>query len=260
MTDLVLRRTLADGVAVLALNRPERRNALSTELMTAFVARLEEVKRDESVRVVVVTGEGDKAFCAGGDLSPGGNMGGMLSMHDARGAFVAMFQAMAGLGKPILARVKGHCLGGGLGLMLACDLAVASESATFGTPEIRVGLFPMMIMTLIFRNIGRKRGMEMILTGERLGAAEAASIGLINRAVPDESLDDAVLELAERIAAFSPAVLKLGRDAFYAQEDLPYAQALEYLRSQLTINTLAEDAAEGIAAFLAKREPSWKGR
>jgi enoyl-CoA hydratase len=260
MEELILRRTLCDGVVELALNRPERRNALNSDLIRAFLGRLEEVRDDPAVRVIVVTGSGDQAFCAGGDLSPGGNMGGLLSMHDQRGLFVAMFHAMIDCGKPLLARVQGHCLGGGLGLMLACDLALAGESATFGTPEIRVGLFPMMIMTLIFRNVGRKRGMEMILTGERLPAAEAARIGLVNRTVPDDQLDAEVLALATRVAEFSPAVLKLGRDAFYAQEDMPYGQALDYLRSQLTINTLAEDAAEGIAAFLGKRPPQWKGR
>jgi enoyl-CoA hydratase len=261
MADLVLRSSFDAGIALLTLNRPERRNALNPALLRALVTELDAVRVDAEVRVVVLTGAGEQAFCAGGDLSPSGMLAaGMLGMHEDRHAFVEVFRAMRGLGKPIVARVQGHCLGGGLGLMLACDLAVAAQSATFGTPEIKVGLFPMMIMAHIFRNVGRKRGMEMILTGERMGAEEAAGMGLVNRVVPDDQLDQAVRELAGRVAGYSPAVLKLGRDAFYAQEDLSFDDAMTYLHTQLTINTLAEDAAEGIAAFIGKREPRWKGR
>ena len=144
--------------------------------------------------------------------------------------------------------------------MLACDMAVASEDATFGTPEIKVGLFPMMIMTLIFKNIGRKRAMEMILTGERMDAAEAYRVGLVNRVVPAQELDAALAELAQRVASFSPAVLKLGRDAVYRTMDMQVDDALDYLRSQLTLNTMLEDAAIGIRAFLTKSKPEWKGR
>jgi enoyl-CoA hydratase/carnithine racemase len=181
-------------------------------------------------------------------------------MHGDRRGFLTLFRAMREVGKPIIARVQGHCLAGGLGLMVACDLAVAGERATFGTPEIKRGLFPMMIMALIFRNVGRKKGMELILTGERIDAHEAERIGLINRVVADDELDQAVLELASRIASYSPAILKLGRDAFYAQDDLPLEKALDYLHTQLTLNTMTEDAAEGVMAFFQKREPQWKGR
>ena len=144
--------------------------------------------------------------------------------------------------------------------MLGCDLVVASEDATFGTPEIKVGLFPMMIMALIFRNIGRKRAMEMILTGERMDAQEAHRIGLINRLVPAAELDEAVAKLAGRVGSFSPAVLKLGRDAVYRTMDMNITDSLDFLRSQLTLNTMLEDAMVGIRAFLTKTEPEWKGR
>ena len=144
--------------------------------------------------------------------------------------------------------------------MLACDLAVASDDATFGTPEIKVGLFPMMIMALIFRNVGRKRGMEMILTGERLDAKEAHRVGLINRVAESGQLDDAVAELAGRVGSFSPAVLKLGRDAVYRTMDMNMDDSLDFLRSQLTLNTMLEDAAVGVRAFLTKSKPEWKGR
>ncbi len=248
-----------DAVATLTLNRPQRRNALSLELLDAILEQLAVCKADPDIKVVVITGAG-KAFCAGGDL--GGQMptGGLLALHDSRQRFVDLFDALFTLGKPTIARVNGNCLGGGFGLMLACDLAVASTEATFGTPEIKVGLFPMMIMTLIFRNIGRKRAMEMMLTGERVSPEEALSLGMINRVAAPEELDAVVAKLADRVASYSPAVLKLGRDAIYTTMDMSLPEGLQYLRSQLTLNTMSEDASEGIGAFLARRPPAWKGR
>ena len=259
MTELVLRDTV-DGVATLTLNRPERRNALSPQLLDALLDALAEVKADSEVRVVVLTGAGEKAFCAGGDLGGQAMASGGAALHEGRKAFADLFQALFDLGKPTIARVQGTCLGGGLGLMLACDMAVVSEDATFGTPEIKVGLFPMMIMTLIFRNVGRKRAMEMILTGERMDAAEAYRVGLVNRVAPSGELDAAVSALAGRVGSFSPAVLKLGRDAVYRTMDMEFDDALDFLRSQLTLNTMLEDAAVGIRAFLTKSTPEWKGR
>jgi len=260
MSDDVLLSTLDDGIAQITLNRESRRNALNADVLRQLIEKIEIVRDDKSHRVIVLTGAGERAFCAGGDLNPAQASGGLLGMHSSRHLFVDLFQTMNRCGKPIIARVQGHCLAGGLGLMLACDLAIAAERATFGTPEIKRGLFPMMIMALIFRNVGRKRGMELILTGDRISAHEAATLGLVNRAVPDEDLDAAVLELAGRIGSYSPAVLRLGRDAFYNQQDMPFKQALEYLQGQLTLNTLTEDAAEGVMSFFEKRDPVWKGR
>lgn len=257
--DLVL-YDVAEGIATLTLNRPDKRNALSPELLDALIAALERAKADADARVIVITGAGDKAFCAGGDLGSQQPASGLLAMHNGRGRFVDLFDVMFALGKPTIARVQSHALGGGLGLMLGCDLAVASSDATFGTPEIKVGLFPMMIMTLIFRNIGRKKAMEMMLTGERIGAEEAERIGLINHVVPPDQLDARVKQLAERIASFSPAVLQLGRDAVYRTMDMPIGDAFDHLRSQLTLNTMLEDAGIGIMAFLTRQEPRWKGR
>ncbi len=259
MSELVL-TTVVDGVATLTLNRPERRNALSPELLDALIAALQSTKADADVRVVVLTGAGDKSFCAGGDLGGQAVAGGVAGMHEGRKRFADLFHTLFELGKPTIARVQGTCLGGGLGLMLACDMAVVSEDATFGTPEIKVGLFPMMIMTLIFRNVGRKRAMEMILTGERMDAAEAHRVGLVNRVAPTAELDAAVATLADRVGSFSPAVLKLGRDAVYRTMDMQLDDALDFLRSQLTLNTMLEDAAVGIRAFLTKSKPEWKGR
>lgn len=251
---------VSDGIATLTLNRPERRNALSPALIEALIETLAALRGDAEARVVVLTGAGDKAFCAGADLGSQRLVGGLLAMHEQRDRFVDVLEALMRVGKPTIARVQGACLGGGLGLLLACDMAVASETATFGTPEIRVGLFPMMIMSLIFRNMGRKRAMEMILTGEIMPAASAHAAGMVNQVVAPDALDGAVAELAGRVASFSPAVLKLGRDAAYRTMDMSLPDALQHLRSQLTLNTLLEDAAEGVSAFLGKREARWKGR
>jgi enoyl-CoA hydratase/carnithine racemase len=155
--------------------------------------------------------------------------------------------------------VRGHCLAGGFGLALGCDLVVASDDSWFGTPEVKRGLFPMIIMATIFRNVGRKKGMELILTGERISAREAERIGLINHAVPPGELDAKVAELAGKIASLSPAVLRLGREAFYGMADLEFERALDHLQTMLTLNLATDDALEGVRAFLEKREPVWKG-
>lgn len=251
-----------DGIATLTIDREKSRNALSPDVMAGLYDGIAKAKEDDEARIVVITGVGRKAFCAGGDLSGstlGAKQAGAMERRNKQGAIAGLFSEMAKLGKPIIGRVNGHALGGGIGLALACDMIVASEKATFGTPEIKVGLFPMMVMALLFRNVGRKRGMEMIFTGERLSAEEAMKLGMVNRVVPYEKLDEAVAELAGRIKNFSPAVLKLGRDAFYAMSDMELDKALEYLRNMLTINTLTEDAKEGVMAFIEKRDPNWKG-
>jgi enoyl-CoA hydratase len=263
----------AGGVARITINRPDARNALSQEVMEGLLAAFDRAAADPAVRVVVLTGAGDKAFCAGGDLGgrgfqtagrgapgPPSHARGFAERHHDRRTFADLFRRMNGLGKPIVARVRGHCLAGGFGLALGCDLVVASDDATFGTPEVKRGLFPMMIMATIFRNVGRKKGMELLLTGDRISAAEAERLGLINYAVPADQLDAKVDELAAKVAGMSPAVVRLGRDAFYAMSDMGFDQALEYLQTMLTVNLGTEDAIEGVTAFLQKRDPVWKGR
>ncbi|MGM0575205.1 MAG: enoyl-CoA hydratase/isomerase family protein [Myxococcota bacterium] len=260
MSDDVVLKSREGGIVTLTMNRPARRNALSPDLIEALVEALERLRDDEEARVIVLTGAGDRAFCAGGDLGSQAGGGGFLALHEARGRFVDLVRGLIDVGKPTIARVNGACLGGGLGLMLACDLAVADRDASFGTPEIRVGLFPMMIMALIFRNVGRKKAMELLLTGERIGAEEAERIGLVNRVAEDGDLDGAVECLAERVASFSPAVLKLGRQAVYDTMDMPLDPALKHLHGQLTLNTMLEDAGVGVRAFLTKSKPEWKGK
>ncbi|NUN12464.1 MAG: enoyl-CoA hydratase/isomerase family protein [Myxococcales bacterium] len=247
-----------NGVLTLTINRPDRRNALSDEVVGALKAAVESARVDPTVRVIVITGSGDRAFCAGGDLSPGS--GGLLQRHDQRGGFVELLQALWRVGKPTVARVNGHALGGGFGLVLACDLAVATDSAVLGTPEIDVGLFPMMIMALIHRSLPPKRTLEMMLMGRRIGAAQAYDWGLVNAVVPASELDTQVAEITTRLCSVSPAILRLGLESYHTMADMHQDEALRFLQSQLTINTLCDDAAEGVGAFLAKRPPEWKGR
>ncbi len=261
MSDVVL-YSLKAPIARITINRPEARNALSPEVNARLLELLRRAKEDGEARVVVLSGAGGRAFSAGADL--GGGMfqqdQSFLEKHDARGAFVEIFRTMHTLGKPILAAVQGYCLAGGFGLALACDILIASDDAVFGTPEIKRGLFPMIILATIMRNVPRKKTLEMILTGERIDAAEAYRIGIANQVVPREKFDVAVDEMARRLASLSPAILKLGKDAFYRCQDMGFDDALEFLKSQLTLNVLTEDVAEGIAAFLEKRDPVWKGR
>jgi enoyl-CoA hydratase/carnithine racemase len=252
---------VAAGVARITINRPEARNALSPAVMEGLLAAFGRAAADPAVRAVVLTGAGEQAFCAGGDLGgPGFAQKSAVERHHERRAFADLFRAMNRLGKPLIARVRGHCLAGGFGLALGCDLVVASEDATFGTPEVKRGLMPMMIMATIFRNVGRKKGMELLLTGDRLSAAEAERLGIVNHAVPADQLDAKVDELLAKVLAMSPAVLRLGRDAFYAMQDMEFERALDYLQAMLTVNLASEDAAEGVRAFLEKRDPVWKGR
>jgi enoyl-CoA hydratase/carnithine racemase len=249
-----------DAVATIALNRPERRNALSIDVMRELARRLDEAVRDASVRVVVLTGTGEKAFSAGADLGSAIQGAGPYAMHEGRGLFADLLRQLVALEKPVIARVNGAALGGGFGLALACDLAIAADTATFGTPEIDLGLFPMMIMPLIFRHANhRKLALEMMLTGEKFSAEVAAKQGFVNRVVPAAELDPAVKALAAKIAAKSPVVLRLGRQAFRRMQEMPFDASLDYLKCMLTVDTLTDDAAEGVTAFMEKRAPRWKG-
>ncbi|HLN43297.1 MAG TPA: enoyl-CoA hydratase-related protein, partial [Acidimicrobiales bacterium] len=216
------------------------------------------------VKVVVLAGAGDEAFCAGADL---GKMtgadepdSGMLAVHEERGVLAEVFDALWRLGKPTVARVQGFALAGGFGLALACDLVVASERARFGAPEIDVGLWPYMITVPLMRSMPPKQALELMLTGRRVDAAEGQRLGFVTRVVPADELDAAVSDLARTLAAKSPAAMKLGRDAFYAVWDMAAPQALAHLHAMLSLTAQTEDAAEGIAAFLEKRPPQWQGR
>jgi enoyl-CoA hydratase/carnithine racemase len=247
-------------VATITLNRPEQRNPLSAGMLRDVVAALRWCQSDDDVRVVVITGAGDRAFSAGADLSSFEAGVPEEERHKERRVFVELFLLMQALGKPIVGRINGHALAGGLGLAGSCDLLVAVDTATFATPEINVGVWPMMIQAVLARNLPRKILLEMILLGERWSATELQQYGLVNRVVPAERLDAETSDLAERLAAKSTAIMRLGRDSFYRQQDMDFEGALEYLHSLVTLVTLTEDSAEGRRAFFEKRPPQYRGR
>lgn len=253
---------LAGGeMARITINRPERRNAMSWAVIRGLRAALARAKARPEVRVVVLGGAGDKAFCAGADLGAmAGGDEGFLSQHQARGELAGLFGELWGLGKPTIARVQGWAMAGGLGLALACDLVIASERARFGAPEIDVGLWPYMITVPLVRSMAPKKALELMLTGRVVDADEADRLGFVTRVVAHEQLDAAVGELAGTLAGKSPAAMSLGRSAFYAVWDMAAEDALAHLHAMLTITAHSDDAAEGIAAFMEKRPPRWSGR
>jgi len=251
---------VADGVATVTLDDPEKRNMLSGQMLTELVAAMEEARDSEAVRAVVLTGAGEKVFCAGADLGGFAAEVPLVQKHFASDLFLEFFRMMPRLGKPSLCAVNGHCLAGGMGLALSCDLVIAREGATFGTPEINVGAFPYMIMAIIYRNVPRKKVNEMMLLGERLSAEEAVTYGLANKVVAAGEFDAAVAEWAAKLASKSPVLMRLGHDAMYRQQDMAVDDALEFLRSQLSLTFTTEDIVEGVTAFFEKRDPNWKGR
>ncbi|MFO0723221.1 MAG: enoyl-CoA hydratase-related protein [Myxococcota bacterium] len=244
----------------ITLNRPDKRNALSPEVLSELDQAFQRADKDSEACVVVLTGAGDKAFCAGADLGGFAEASGLLEKYEAQGLFPRLFRTMEDLSKPTLAAVNGTCVAGGFGLMMACDLAIAKESAKLGTPEIARGLFPYMISHFILRNVPRRRAMEIMLLGELFSAKDAETWGVLNRVVSDADFNTTVEAWTEKIASYSPAVLRLGRKALIRQAGMPLGGALEYLQGLLTVNTMTEDAMEGIAAFFEKRPPVWKGK
>jgi enoyl-CoA hydratase len=249
------------GVATIALDRPETRNALSDQVLDELLAAFAAARADAAVRCVVLTSTHETVFSSGGDLAGFAADVPLVEKHFATaGRFPALFRAIGELGKPTLCAANGHVLAGALGLALACDLIVARAGVRFGTPEINVGVFPFMIMALIYRNVGRKKTNELLLLGDQISAEEAERIGIVNRVVPAAEFDAAVEDWARRLAAKSPLLMRLGKDAMYRQQDLAFADALDYLQSQLTLAFSTEDVQEGIKAFFEKRDPVWTGR
>jgi enoyl-CoA hydratase/carnithine racemase len=248
-----------DGPAArITLNRPEKRNALSLELMLELIAALRRVSASETVRAIVIDANGP-AFSAGHDLS---------EMVDRDVAFhqrlfdvcTELMETIHGLSQPVIAKVEGIATAAGCQLVAACDLAVAADDARFATPGVKIGLFCSTPMVALSRAIGRKRALEMLLTGRPIDAATAVDWGLINRAVPVAELEDAVGELVAAIAASSPLTVGIGKDAFYAQVELDEHRAYDLTKAVMVMNAQAEDAQEGMCAFLAKRPPEWRGR
>lgn len=249
------------GVATLVIEREERRNALDRSTLDELERAFSETGKDPAVRAIVLRGAGEQAFCAGADLAE-------MLRHESIDAHRRHFDgvarvitAMHAAGPPVIARVQGFALAGGCGLAVAADFTIAAESAVFGLPEIGIGLLPMVVSAPILRATGsRKVVLDLVLTGRRVGASEALSLGLATRVVADADLDATVASLARQIASLSPSVVRLGKEAIYTMGDMDYATSLRYLREMIVLTALTDDAKEGIQAFFEKRPPQWKGR
>jgi len=251
-------RVEADGpVLRLTIDREQRRNALNDAMLRGMIAA---VREPGDARVILVTGAGDKVFCAGADLSLMSEEATGLERHEARGGLRELMIAMRRCPLPVVARVQGLCLAGGVGLALGCDLVVASEAAEFGLPEVNLGLWPFMVSVLLARHCSPKLALDLMMSGRRLPAREAAAAGLVSRLVPAENLDSVVETLAGELAAKPPVAVRLGKAAFAAVEETSYEAALEAMQGQLSLITQTGDAAEGVAAFFQKRPPQWSGR
>jgi enoyl-CoA hydratase/carnithine racemase len=253
-------RVTRDGAAAtITLNNPARRNAIGPRMTSEILWALEDARADAEVRAIVLTGEGE-AFCSGGDFAEMRALEGSASdgTLPQKGDFADLLLALCNSDKPVIAKVNGHALGGGLGIVAASTFAIASNEAKFGTPEIGVGIFPMIIMAVLSRHVPRRRLIQMMLLGETFRADEAARVGLINRAVARERLDEEVGAMSESIASKSASTIRLGLRAFAAQDDLDLEHALPLLRERLAECLATEDAHEGLAAFIEKRPPRWR--
>jgi enoyl-CoA hydratase/carnithine racemase len=259
-TEKVLYEVDRAGVASITLNDPATRNALSGDMLAGLTDAFERARDAEEVRCVVLRSSHEKTFSSGANLGGFAAEEALVHKHFGSARFVGLFKLIGDLGKPTVCVVSGHCLAGALGIALACDLILASEQATFGTPEINIGTFPFMIMALIYRNVPRKRANELLLLGERWSAQEALAAGIVNRVVPAADLDGLVADWSSRLAAKSPVIMRLGKQAMRRQLDMPLDDALDYLRAQLTLALSTEDIVEGVSAFFEKRDPQWKGR
>lgn len=253
--------TDASGIRTLIIDREARRNALDRATLDELEAAFGTAAGDPSVRVVVLRGAGSAAFCAGADLE---ELLAHETIDDRRRHFDGVARVIAAMHRspqPVIARVQGFALAGGLGLAVAADFTIAGAGAVLGLPEIGIGLLPMVVSAPILRATGsRKVVLDLVLSGRRLSAAEGRELGLVTRVVPDERLDPEIAELAARLAGFSPSALRLGKEAVYTMAEMEYGTALRYLREMIVLAALTEDAREGVRAFVEKRKPVWTGR
>lgn len=249
-----------EGVVTLTLDSPKTRNALSDLLLDELVAGLDRARRDDTVRVVVLTSSHDRIFSAGGDLKAFASDVPVLTKYAGLDRFPRLFQLIGSLGKPVICAANGDVLAGSFGLALACDLVIAKEGVRFGCPEINVGVFPFMISALIYRNIDRIKANELMMLGEPIDSAEALRLNIVNKVVAAEEFDAEVRRWALAIAGKSPLLMRMGKDAIDSTRDMALPEALSAMRSQLALAFTTEDITEGVTAFAEKRPPVWKMR
>ena len=260
MAEVVLSQARGQAVQI-TINRPDRRNAINEALCAGIIAAIDAAEADPAVRAIVLTGAGEQVFCAGGDLKPSAD-GSPFALEPAEPNHyvIRLFRRMQACRLPIIARINGDAMAGGLGIVCACDMAVATSAARFGVPETRVGLFPMMILPYMMRIISRRRLLEMCITGELLDAAEALALDIVNYVVPPAELDAKLDWLLARIVNTSPTAIRIGKQVFHAIEDMTLDQSFELTQVMLPIMAQSEDAKEGFAAFNEKRKPDWTGK
>ena len=244
-----------DGVARITINRPEQRNALNSTVLLGLRQAIEDAGQNIEARVVTLTGAGEKVFCAGADLK---SAGASESKDFGRSDYRRLLLTIQESPKPTIALARGHVMAGGLGLFLACDLTLACDDIHFSTPEIHVGMFPMMVLALLYRHVGRKKATEMMLLGEQMPASSALQYGMVNQVFPRSQFDAGAEEFLRKITAKSPAIVRLGKEAIRKAENLALPEALEFLESSLLRLMETEDSREGIRAFIEKRKPVWK--
>jgi methylglutaconyl-CoA hydratase len=256
--DQILLHEMRGRVLWLTLNRPEVRNAINDDMLQSLLRSLSGVAQSPEVSAVVLTGAGSRAFCAGGDLRP---QSGTFEFDpsQAHTAFAQLLRLVKTLQVPLIARVNGHVMAGGMGLLTMCDMAVATEDALIGLPEVKVGMFPMQVVAVMQNLMGRMKFNELCLTGEPVPAREALALGLLNYVVPAQELDEKVDWLLNRLLDKSPTAIRLGKNAMHAVADMSFEQAISFMEGQLFALRNTKDAAEGIAAFAEKRRPVWTG-
>ena len=251
--------SVQDRIASITINRPEQRNALNSAVLEGLRDSMRQAVDDGEVRVIAITGAGDKVFCAGADLKASLARDAETADQDfGRANFRRLLLDIYHCPKPTVALARGHVMAGGLGIFLACDLSLACDDIHFSTPEIQVGMFPMMVLALLYRHIGRKKATEMIFLGERISAPEAKLMGIVNHVYPRESFEASAFEFVSKAAGKSGAILRMGKEAIRAAECLALPEALHYLEAALARVMTSEDSKEGIRAFLEKRQPRWK--
>ena len=261
MTDQLVRiDTPAEGVRYLTLDDPATRNALGDDLLDQLIAALEAARDDSGVRVVVITSSHERVFSSGGNLKAFGDDRPIAEKFAGLDRFPRLFTLLGALGKPVICAANGDVLAGAFGLALACDLVLAKHSAKFGCPEINVGVFPFMISALIYRNIDRMKANELMMMGDLVTATEGAALGFVNRVIPDSEFDAEVLRWATTIAAKSPLLMRLGKQAIDSTRDMALGEALSALQAQLALAFATDDMLEGVTAFREKREPKWSLR